>query len=91
MRCQLSRLGSGAAPAAGAHLLPARQLPKFPTPLLSLGCATLGMAKDGAELGHEFKSGCADGAGTVGSGMAHLVWGQRFWEWLSFLGVLPAR
>lgn len=91
MCCQLSRLGCGAAPAAGAHLLPARQLPKFPTRPLSLGCATLVMAKDEAELGHEFRSGCADGTGTAGSGLAHLLWGQRFWECLSFFRVLPAR
>lgn len=82
MCCQHSQLGSGAAPAAGAHLPPIRQLPKFPPPLLSLGCATLGMPRMGLSWGHQFKCGCADSAGTVGSGMAHLVWGQRLWEWL---------
>lgn len=47
MCCQHGWLGSGAAPAAGAHRLPIRQLPKFPPPLLSLGCATLGIPRMG--------------------------------------------
>lgn len=46
------------------------------------GLRHFGDAKGGAELGRQFTSGCADGAGTAGSGMAHLVWGRRLWEWL---------
>lgn len=55
--CWLSRLGSGAAPAAGAHRPPARQLPKVPPPLLSLSCATLGMPRMG--LSWDVNSGVA--------------------------------
>lgn len=48
----------------------AAQIP--PTSPLS-GLHHFGDAKDGAELGHQFKSGCADGAGAVASEMAHLM------------------
>lgn len=71
--CSTSSWGTSSAHQAAA------QIP--PTSPVS-GLCHFGDAQDGAELRHQFKSGCADGAGTVASGMAHLVWGQWFWEWL---------
>lgn len=86
MCCRLSQLGSGAAPAAGAHLPPTGSCSNSP----HLSCLPpllrhFGDAKDGAELGCRFKRGCAGGTSTVGSGMAHLTWGQRFGSGCDFL------
>ena len=55
--CRLSRTGSGTAPAARAYPPPAGRLPKFPPPLPSLGCASLGMLRMG--LSWDVSSGVA--------------------------------